>query len=57
MDAALKQEMLMPELIDQRASVTPDRTFAFLPKGQQLEDGFFPLTYGALANAVNAMAW
>lgn len=48
--------MLLPELIDRRAMVSPDKIYGFLPKSHQLEDGFSPFTYSRLAKAVNAMA-
>lgn len=56
MDNATR-DLLLPALIDHYATASPDRVFAFLPKGPQLEDGFFPLTYSALAKAVDATAW
>ena len=50
-------ERLVPAAIDFRAQATPDRIFAFLPKGDSLQDGFSPLTYAALAKAIDETAW
>lgn len=48
--------MLLPEIIDHRATASPKRIFGYSPKSNHLEDGFVPLTYSGLAKAVNAMA-
>lgn len=48
---------LIPTIIEHRAQETPNRVFALLPKGPTLRDGWFELTYSALAKAVDRMAW
>ncbi|KAK0841357.1 hypothetical protein LTS02_016870 [Friedmanniomyces endolithicus] len=48
---------LMPAAVDYRAQHTPDRVFAILPRGGNLEYGFYNLTYAAFAKAVDATAW
>ena len=45
-----------PAIVDQRAAQTPNRTYAIIPRGERLEDGFKELSYANLANAVNVMA-
>ncbi|KAK5689976.1 hypothetical protein LTR17_026076 [Elasticomyces elasticus] len=57
MDDIPQQEHLFPVAIDYRAKHTPDKVYAVLPKGTELEHGFFNLTYAAFAKAVDAMAW
>ncbi|KAK4503510.1 hypothetical protein PRZ48_004425 [Zasmidium cellare] len=51
------QMRLLPRAIDFRAQQTPDRLYAFLPKGPNVEDGFSKFTYSGLSKAVDAMAW
>lgn len=57
MDKLSPETCLAPSIIDHRARETPDRIFAQLPKGETLREGFFALTYSALAKAVNHTAW
>ncbi|KAK3072880.1 hypothetical protein LTR53_006020 [Teratosphaeriaceae sp. CCFEE 6253] len=57
MEDVPKQAHLLPAAVDYRAKHSPDTVFAVLPKDDKLEDGFFDLTYAALAKAVNALAW
>jgi len=49
-------QRLLNNLLDERAKRTPNRVFAEIPAGQTLEDGFRPLSYPEMANAVNVMA-
>jgi acyl-CoA synthetase (AMP-forming)/AMP-acid ligase II len=46
-----------PALIDDRATVHPDKIFAVIPKSGKLEDGFRDLTYAELARAVDKASW
>lgn len=46
-----------PVLIDQRASDTPDRTFAIIPRTANISDGYREYKYSELAQAVNKISW
>ncbi|KAK5676426.1 hypothetical protein LTR17_027740, partial [Elasticomyces elasticus] len=48
---------LIPAAVDYRAQDTPNGVFAILPRGENLEDGFYNLTYAAFAKAVDTRAW
>lgn len=49
---------LIPNIVDQFAQDEPDKLFAELPISHtDFTAGFRPITYAALANAVNGVAW
>ncbi|KAG5928420.1 putative NRPS-like protein biosynthetic cluster [Claviceps sorghi] len=47
---------LFPVVVDQIASSEPGQPYIYQPKSSQLEDGWAPITFGELANAVNHVA-
>ncbi|CAG8979441.1 hypothetical protein HYALB_00011954 [Hymenoscyphus albidus] len=47
----------IPVLVDEKASNTPDRTFAIIPKTANINDGFRDYKYSELAQAGNKMSW
>lgn len=57
MDDIPQDQRYYPTAIAYRADQTPDKTFAVLPKGDALEDGFFDLTYRALDKAIDKAAY
>ena len=57
MEDVPRDQRLIPSAVDYRFRTTPQRVFAFLPNGDALSDGFYPLNYDAFAAAVNRMAW
>lgn len=56
MYASSQQKRLIPAEVEYRAQTSPGKTYAFLPKGKNLEDGFFKLSNWDLDKAVNACA-
>ncbi|KAL8915006.1 MAG: hypothetical protein Q9171_000446 [Xanthocarpia ochracea] len=48
---------LIPSLIDQNAATVPEETYCFIPWTSKIEDGFRPITFRCLANAVDTCAW
>lgn len=52
-----REKRTFPGIVDFRAQCSPERPFAFLPRSERLEDGFVPLTYAALAKAVDRTSW
>lgn len=46
-----------PPFIDRRASETPDRVWAVIPKTENLRDGYRNVTYAQFANGINKVAW
>ncbi|KAG5981724.1 putative NRPS-like protein biosynthetic cluster [Claviceps digitariae] len=57
----LKQESkytprLFPVVVDQIAASEPEYPYIYQPKSSQLEDGWSPISFGELANAVNHVA-
>ena len=48
---------LIPSLIDELATSTPERTYCYLPLHTRIEDGFRAITYRRFSNAINACAW
>lgn len=50
-------QRLAPQVVDEIAQHTPDRTYAILPKTDKLDGGFEDLTFEQYANAVNKLAW
>ena len=48
---------LIPSLIDELATSTPQRIYWYLPLHTRIEDGFRALTYRSFSNAINACAW
>ena len=51
-----KKELLIHR-VDRLAETTPHAVFAEFPAAHDYEGGFREVTYGSLANAVNALAW
>jgi hypothetical protein len=48
---------LMVQVIDDLAEQDPERKVCAVPKGSEISDGFFDLTFRELAHAVNYMSW
>jgi acyl-CoA synthetase (AMP-forming)/AMP-acid ligase II len=49
---------LIPQKVDQLAKTNPTGLYAEYPiSPQHYEDGYHPITYADLANAVNGLAW
>lgn len=48
---------LMVQVIDDVAERDPERKVCAVPKGSEISDGFFDLTFRELAHAVNYMSW
>lgn len=46
-----------PILVEERARETPDRTYAIIPKSDNLQDGFINFTYNQLQKAIDSMSW
>jgi len=55
MDEIDQEDGVVARLADHIAKDTPERPYALLPKTQRLEDGWFVMTYGHLANAANVL--
>jgi acyl-CoA synthetase (AMP-forming)/AMP-acid ligase II len=56
--ASEPQIELLVHRVDKLARSTPDAIFAEFPVSQNVSKaGFYKVTYGILANAVNAVAW
>lgn len=47
---------LMPIVVDEIAKAHPDLTYAFSPVTADVNDGFEPVTFSEIANAVNGLA-
>ncbi|KAG6009329.1 putative NRPS-like protein biosynthetic cluster [Claviceps maximensis] len=47
---------LLPVVVDQIAASEPGHPYIYQPKSNRLEDGWEPVTFGELANAVNHVA-
>lgn len=52
-----EQYHLLPAAVDYRAKHDPERVFALLPKGDTLQDGWYPLTYRMFAKAIDETCW
>ena len=50
-------ERLLPPLVDAAAQLTPDRVVGMIPKSPDISKGFWKLTIGELAHAVDYMAY
>ena len=48
---------LLPAILDHEAHTTPDRIFATIPKGADLQDGFVDVAVAQIATAVNFVAY
>ena len=48
---------LIPSLIDEKAFSTPHGVYCYLPRTSSIEDGFRPIDFQTLANAINTCAW
>ena len=48
---------LLPALVDEIATIDPERTFASIPKSSDIGDGFVDVSYRKFAKAVNRCAW
>ncbi|GAB7340817.1 hypothetical protein MBLNU457_7181t1 [Dothideomycetes sp. NU457] len=46
----------LPRLVDDVASRNPEQTWILVPKSDNLEDGYRPVTFASLARAVNKMS-
>ncbi|KAK4556915.1 hypothetical protein LTR86_005896 [Recurvomyces mirabilis] len=57
METLPKDQWLLPAILDHRARTTPDDPYCMLPRGNNLTDGFFELSYAAMARAVDRTAW
>jgi len=57
MDTLPKDQWLLPAILDHRARTTPDDVYCMLPRGGNIKDGFFELTYAAMRRAVDRTAW
>lgn len=55
--ASTKGQRLLPAMIDEIASSTPDRAFASIPRGVDVREGFVDVSYKQLARAINQCAW
>ena len=44
---------LIPNLIDEYARKVPDKTYCFVARSLQVEDGFEAISYSRFANAIN----
>jgi acyl-coenzyme A synthetase/AMP-(fatty) acid ligase len=52
------RSQLVPHIIDHYAKVKPDAIYAEYPKSPlSYENGYRPITFRALANAINGVAW
>ncbi|KAG5915210.1 hypothetical protein E4U42_000100 [Claviceps africana] len=47
---------LLPVVVDQIAASEPEQPYLYQPKSNRLEDGWAPVTFGELANAINHVA-
>jgi acyl-CoA synthetase (AMP-forming)/AMP-acid ligase II len=47
---------LLPQIIDERADARHKRPVAAIPRSQNIEDGFYSVSYWTLANAINRCA-
>lgn len=50
------QRRLLVNIVDDYAGVEPNRTWAYKPRSSKPEDGWIPITYAELANAINHVA-
>lgn len=48
---------LLPNFIDETASVNPSLTFAEIPKSTNIHDGLLRITFRDLARCINKCAW
>lgn len=48
---------LIPSLIDEIASCTPQKIYCYMPLMTRIEDDFQAVTYKTFSNAINACAW
>lgn len=50
-------QRLLPQIIDTRAKIEPNKLAAAIAKSPDVSQGFREISYSELANAVNYMAW
>lgn len=48
---------LLPNLIDETASINPNLTFVEVPKSNDIRDGLCQVTFGNLARCIDKCAW
>lgn len=48
---------LLPQVVDRIARRNPDKVFTSTPETNDLEDGFYDVTYAEMARLVNFMSW
>ncbi|GAB7340920.1 hypothetical protein MBLNU457_7271t1 [Dothideomycetes sp. NU457] len=53
---AVQHRTLLNTVVEERASQTPHKTYAYVPKTEDIEDGFREMSYHELHNAVMKMA-
>lgn len=56
-DAGTPGRRLLPTLIDERGSSSPDETFVLIPRTADLKDGYRNISYGTFSAAVNQCSW
>ncbi|PHH60603.1 hypothetical protein CDD81_1430 [Ophiocordyceps australis] len=50
-------QRVVVNVVDETAATEPNRPFIYTPRGTTPEEGWKPVSFSELANAVNAMAW
>jgi hypothetical protein len=50
-------QRLLHVTIDKIAAETPDRIWAFIPKSNNLSDGYRDVSFATFANAINRLSW
>ena len=48
---------LLPALVDEIATIDPERTFVHIPRSTRAQDGFQDISYRAFARAVDNCSW
>ena len=56
-DCPWPENELLPQRVDRLGRVTPEAPFAEFPLSTTYDEGYYRVTYGILANAVNGLAW
>lgn len=52
------QDQLLPHTVDHLTTIIPTKTYAEYPlSSTSYEDGYWTLTFGDFANAINGLAW
>lgn len=47
----------LPTILAARARITPERTFALVPKTKELKDGYREITYAQVQRGVDRLSW